>query len=205
MSLENKQHFNFIISASKRMMKLIEGLLDFARAGRKIAEFKEVDLNQLLATTLDNLKFQIQEAGVQVQMDHLPSIQGDAVQLMILFQNLISNAVKYRSQDRPSLVQVTAHQNADSWILCVKDNGLGFDPKEKDAIFQPFKRLRGAAHQEGAGIGLATVKRVVEAHCGKIWCGTEPGTGSAFYISLPKSHSINDACSAAQQEALEMS
>jgi light-regulated signal transduction histidine kinase (bacteriophytochrome) len=186
MMVEVKQYFNFIIAATRKMNRLIEGLLEFAKAGKRIEEFQDVDLEPLINVTLENLKSQIHETGAKIKMQGLPKVRGDELQLMLLFQNLISNSIKYREPSRPPEIQLTTDQNEKYWIIRVEDNGLGFDPKDKNKVFEPFQRLHPDQPQEGSGIGLATVKRAVDAHCGEIWVDPRPGAGTVFYVKLPK-------------------
>ena len=102
-----------------------------------------------------------------------------------LFQNLISNAIKYRSSEPPQ-IHISATKEVDNWLFSIKDNGLGIDPKYADNVFKIFRRLHSNSEYEGTGVGLAITKRIIERHNGQIWVESEPGNGSTFYFTLPK-------------------
>jgi light-regulated signal transduction histidine kinase (bacteriophytochrome) len=131
-----------------------------------------------------NLEGVIQETGGRVTRGPLPRICFDATQLTQLFQNLIGNAVKFRSQDSPK-VDIRVSQVEGGWVFSIRDNGLGIDPEHKDTIFHVFRRLHSRDKYPGSGIGLAICKRIVERHGGEIWVDSTPGQGSTFYFSVP--------------------
>jgi chemotaxis family two-component system sensor kinase Cph1 len=133
---------------------------------------------------MGNLELAIQESGAVVTHTPLPTITGDAVQLVQLFQNLIGNAIKFRGEATPQ-VHVSATRQGPEWIFRVSDNGIGIDPQYFDRLFIIFQRLHSRAEYPGTGIGLAISKKVVERHNGRIWVESEAGKGSTFCFSLP--------------------
>jgi light-regulated signal transduction histidine kinase (bacteriophytochrome) len=117
--------------------------------------------------------------------DPLPTVQADRSQIVRLFQNLIGNALKYRKTGEAVKIHIAAEPQGTEWIISIRDNGIGFDPKEASAIFAPFKRLHTSNEYPGTGVGLAICRRIVEAHGGPIWAESEPGVGSTFFFTLP--------------------
>ena len=117
-------------------------------------------------------------------VESLPTVEGDASQLRQLFQNLVSNALEY-SDEEPPRVEVTAERDGDTWVVSVRDDGIGIGPAEQQRIFKVFQRLHSQEEYAGTGIGLALCKRIVERHDGEIWVESEPGNGSTFYVTLP--------------------
>lgn len=170
-----------------RMTSLIDDLLVYAQAGQASDEdTTNIDLNEVLASTLKNLDRSIKEVGSSVQADPLPVVSGTRVSLSQLFQNLIHNAVKYRAPETPGRIRVTATKQAGNTVtIAISDNGVGIAPHHQSLIFEPFQRLHGS-EVAGYGIGLATCKRIVERHGGKIWAESGGiGKGSTFYFTLP--------------------
>jgi light-regulated signal transduction histidine kinase (bacteriophytochrome) len=171
----------------KRMDELIRALLAYARAGGCL-ERTPVDCNALVEECLANLNADVEACGAQISRQALPVVQGDAGRLLQLFQNLIANALKYR--DRSGRVQpkinIHAAQQPQQWLFCVEDNGIGIGPTHLEDIFACFKRLHGQNEYPGSGIGLATCKKIVECHGGRIWVESELGKGSRFCFTLPE-------------------
>ena len=170
--------------AARRAQTLISSLLDYARVEAEEKKSQTVDMKALVHQVLLDLRRQVEESSVEVICEPLPKITGDKLQLGRLFQNLISNAIKFRSE-KPLKIHISARQESEAWIFQVKDNGSGFEPKDKDRIFDMFKRLHGR-EISGVGIGLATCKKIVERHHGKIWAESGRGNGTAFYFLIPK-------------------
>jgi light-regulated signal transduction histidine kinase (bacteriophytochrome) len=133
---------------------------------------------------LTNLQASIGESGAVIQVDPLPTVWADAVQLTQLFQNLIANAIKFHS-DRPPEIQVGARREQDAWRFWVRDNGIGIEPQYAERIFLIFQRLHTRKTYPGTGIGLAICKKIVECYGGSIWVESQPGQGSTFYFTLP--------------------
>jgi light-regulated signal transduction histidine kinase (bacteriophytochrome) len=174
----------YAVDGATRMQKLINDLLAYSRLGTKGKEFQPIDCNIVLDQTLDNLQRSIEESGVEVSHDLLPTIVADDVQLSQLFQNLIGNAVKFKS-DNPPRVHISAEKNETKWVFSVQDNGIGIEKEYADRIFVIFQRLHGKGEYPGTGIGLAISKKIVERHGGRIWMDSELGKGSTFYFTIP--------------------
>ena len=174
----------FAVDGARRMQLLIEDLLAYSRVGSKPAEFKPTDMNEVFETAVRNLEITIQDAGAEVTKAQLPVVMADFKQMVQVLQNLIVNAIKFRS-DRPPAVTLTAFRKEDHWLFAVTDNGIGIDPAYSEKIFVIFQRLHGKGEYPGTGIGLAICKKVVERHGGTIWVESEPGQGATFYFTVP--------------------
>lgn len=175
----------FAIDGVSRMKCLINDLLAYSRVGRGEEEFKELDLNKILENTLRTIKEAVRESGAEIISEKLPSVRGDAIKLEQLFQNLITNAIKFRSKNSPK-IEISTKENETTCLISFKDNGIGIDPGYKERIFQIFQRLHGRSEYPGTGIGLAICKRIVEYHKGKIWVESNSGDGSTFFVELAK-------------------
>lgn len=169
---------------TKHMQEMIETLLQYARIDAKAKEFAAVDLSQVCNTALEMLNASIAETGARVDVEPLPVVTGDSVQLVELIQNLIANALAYRSE-APPRIRISAVRTEKEHIISVQDNGIGIEPADHDKIFEMFKRLRAQDKIPGTGIGLATCRRVVQRHGGRIWLESEVGKGSTFRFALP--------------------
>ena len=181
-----RQYLNFMVDGAKRMQALINDLLDFSRVGRSNEHFVPVDLDVALARAVSNLEVPITEAQAVIEHDPLPSVPGEPSLLTVLLQNLIGNAVKYRSPDRPCRIRVSVQPHEGDWLLTVDDNGIGVDPEYGDRIFTIFQRLHLRDQYGGTGIGLALCRRIVEFHRGRIWLGEKPEPGARFQLTLPQ-------------------
>jgi PAS domain S-box-containing protein len=179
------QFLAFIIQAANRMSSLVEGLLRYARTAIEEQRFSSVSLDEDLEAALTNLAQTIAESGGSISHDPMPTVVVDQGQMVSVFQNLIGNALKYRQPGRPPEVHVSAERKDAEWVISVRDNGIGFDPRYAATIFTPFKRLHGKEEYAGTGVGLAICKRIVEAHGGRIWAESKPGEGSTFHFTLP--------------------
>jgi len=150
------------------------------------AEIECVDLNSVFQKALDNLKTSIEESKAAIRSGHLPMVYGHSAHFLQLFQNLLGNAIKYRSAELPR-IHVSSTKNGDNeWIFSVRDNGLGIAPQYFEKIFVLFQRLHGRNEFEGTGIGLAICKKVLERLGGRIWVESQPQGGSTFYFALPE-------------------
>lgn len=174
----------YAVDGAAHMRRLISDLLDYSRVGRLGRPFTTTDCGQTLRTVLSNLQRLIAETGAVVEMDALPVLQADPSQLTQLFQNLLENAIKYRS-DHPPRLRVAAQRQQSGWLFSVKDNGIGIAPEYAERIFLIFQRLHTRAEYPGTGIGLAICQRIVERHGGRIWVESQVGQGATFYFLLP--------------------
>ncbi len=174
-----------LTSAAKRMSSLIEDLLLYGRVSEGGTQaITAVDANVPLRTAIANLHSVVRESGAIITHDALPEILVDETSLVQLFQNLIGNAIHYRSANEPRIHVTSSDQNGQ-WLLSCKDNGIGIAPEFHSRIFEPFQRLHGA-DRPGSGIGLAVCKRIVERYKGRIWVESEVDQGSTFFFTLPK-------------------
>jgi light-regulated signal transduction histidine kinase (bacteriophytochrome) len=182
-----------VLDSARRMQALIDGLLALSRTG-PIRMFRQaaVDANQVLESTLATIKATLDEHGASVEYEDLPVVNGDPAQIAQVFQNLVSNAVKYRRDSEPPRIRVSAERQGSMWRFAFNDNGQGFRSEYQDHIFQPFKRLHGP-EIPGTGIGLALCKRIVERHGGRIWADATPGGGATFYFTLPEAAGVRVA------------
>jgi signal transduction histidine kinase len=177
------EFLEFISAGTVRMQNLIRALLEYSRATAAGADpVKPVDSAAALRAALDNLNTAIQSTGASIQTLDLPTVNAHEVALVQLFQNLISNAIKYSKQH--PLIQISAQRQEGFWKFAVTDNGIGIDPRDQERIFQIFKRAH-AEEYPGSGIGLAICSRIVERYGGRIWVEGSPGQGSTFFFSLP--------------------
>ncbi|MGF1533157.1 MAG: ATP-binding protein [Bernardetiaceae bacterium] len=181
-----------MLTAAARMQNLINDLLSFSRVSTKARPFEQIQLNAVLREVVFDLEVAIEEANAEVQIENLPVVEADKVQMRQLFQNLLSNAIKFRHEAVPVQIHVRPVDNADqnTWAIAVSDNGIGFDEKYADRIFNVFQRLEGRKY-EGSGIGLAICKKIVHRHGGDIQVRSTPGKGTTFTILLPKKPILN--------------
>ncbi len=182
---EADEFIGYIITASRRMTDLINGLLTLVRLRKSGQPSERVSFENLLEQAEISLQAAIRETHAEIEHGPLPSLMVDPVQLSQVLQNLISNAIKYRREEPPR-IQIRAHRDAANWVFSIKDNGQGFDPQFADRIFGLFQRLHDR-DVEGSGMGLSIARKVIERHGGRIWATSEPGVGSIFFFSLPAS------------------
>jgi light-regulated signal transduction histidine kinase (bacteriophytochrome) len=178
------EFIGFVVDGVNRMQSLIADLLEFSRVSRKTRPFGPTDLEESLARALANLRGAIADSGASIEHDPLPRVWGDPGQLLRLFQNLVGNAIKFRSADSPR-VNIKAETMGDHWVVSVRDNGIGVDPSYFDRIFVLFQRLHDRSRYPCTGIGLAICKKIVELHGGTIWLESQPGAGACFRFSMP--------------------
>jgi len=183
------EYINGAAEGADRMERLISDLLAFSRVGTRGGAFSPADLDAILNEALHNLQTSIHSTQAKVTRDALPALAVDATQVMQVFQNLIGNAIKFRSE-RPPEIHVGAQKQPGRWVFSVRDNGIGIEPQYFERIFQIFQRLHTRKHYPGTGIGLAICKKMVERHDGAIWVESEPGQGSTFFFSLPDTSAI---------------
>ncbi|HHT75878.1 MAG: ATP-binding protein [Methanomassiliicoccaceae archaeon] len=179
-----KVYMHFAIDGAQRMQRMIDDLLAYSRVDKLGKPFSPVEMDKVLATALKDLERSIDDSGATIVNDPLPTIIADGDQMVLLLENLISNALKFRGDEAPR-ISISALQVADEWTFSVKDNGIGIDPSQMDRLFQMFVRLHSKEEYEGTGIGLAICKKIVERHGGRIWVESEPGAGSTFHFTIP--------------------
>lgn len=176
----------YAVDGVNRMRALINDLLTYSRVGRRNGAFGSTDLGAVLDRTLANVKVAVGENEAAVTRDPLPTIHGDEGQLVQLFQNLLVNALRFRSEAPPRIHVSAAWSEAEGgWVVSVRDNGIGMEPEHLERIFRIFQRLHGHGRYPGTGIGLAIARKIVERHGGRIWAESEPGRGSTFRFTLP--------------------
>ncbi len=188
-------------NASKRMQTLIQDLLTMSRLTTTAKPFTIVDLNDIAKGVINDLEVTIEQSHSTIEMNHLPTIEGDPTQLRQLIQNLLSNAIKFRQQNIPPIVKISYTSDPFSlnseninkkFQLIIHDNGVGFDPQYSERIFGLFQRLKDHQEYEGTGIGLAICKKIVERHSGTIKAESSPGQGSKIIVTLPYKQQNND-------------
>lgn len=174
----------YVIDGAERMHLLINDLLAYSRVERRELSHEAVDLSAIVQQVWDDLELKIRENEATITYDALPTIKGHKPFLQQLFQNLISNAIKFRSEAPPH-IHIAAKHQANEWVFSVEDNGIGIEPQFYERIFVIFQRLHLRSEYAGTGIGLAVCKKIVERHGGKIWVTSEPGQGTTFSFTLP--------------------
>ena len=174
----------YAVEGTKRMQQLINDLLAYSRVGTRGKPPMPTDFERVFLEAMINLKIAVEESGATVTHDKLPTVVADEMQMVQLFQNLIGNAIKFRSCEGPR-IHVSARAEGNEWIFSVHDNGIGIDPQFFDRIFTIFQRLHGRDEYPGTGIGLTVSKKIVERHGGRIWLESEPGKGITFYFTFP--------------------
>jgi PAS domain S-box-containing protein len=178
-------------NAAARMQILIQDLLSLSRVASHAKPFTSVDLGEVIHTVVADLEMRIQDAKGRVEIGALPAIWGDRGQMAQLFQNLIGNGLKFRKPGESPVVKIESQpqmlaNGAAGWQISVEDNGIGFDEKYRDRIFQIFQRLHGRNEYEGTGIGLAICRKIVDRHGGSVTANSSPGAGATFVITLPQ-------------------
>lgn len=187
-----KDYLQRIQHAAWRMQVLIEDLLTLSRVTTRGQPFTNVDLQEVVAGVASDLEARLEETQGRLEVGTLPVLEADPLQMRQLFQNLIGNALKFHKPDTPPFVRVRLVDEepgslSTRWKIVVEDNGIGFDMKYADRIFQPFQRLHGrSSAYTGTGMGLAICRKIIERHHGTIWATSKPGEGTQFWITLPK-------------------
>jgi PAS domain S-box-containing protein len=178
------EFISYAVDGAKRMQNLINDLLTYSRVGTRGNNVASVSGEHLLDEAKANLQMTIEESGATITHDALPVVRGDPIQLALVFQNLLGNAIKFRGAELPC-IHISSRQEADEWVFSVHDNGIGIDPQFAERIFVIFQRLHDRSTYSGTGIGLAVCKRIVLRHGGRIWVESQPGNGATFYFTLP--------------------
>jgi PAS domain S-box-containing protein len=182
---QSRDYLERMSAAANRMQALIRDLLDYSRVSSRGNPFEMLDTEQILDGVLRDMETDLENSNAQIQREPLPPIQGDPTQIRQLLQNLLSNAVKFHKDDQPPCIRIYSEQvKSGEWTLCVEDQGIGFDEKYLDRIFNPFQRLHGRGVYPGTGIGLAIVKKIVGRHRAHISASSTPGQGSLFRVTF---------------------
>ncbi|PKL92678.1 MAG: hypothetical protein CVV21_02665 [Candidatus Goldiibacteriota bacterium HGW-Goldbacteria-1] len=180
-------YLGYIISGAFRMSALIKDMLEFSRIGSKGRNLESVDINTLLKQVTDALQLQADGVNAVITAGQMPELKCDQMQIFQVFQNLLTNALKFVKKGQIPQINITAEHKGKEWIFCVKDNGIGISPQYFNKIFVVFERLHSKDEYEGTGIGLSICKKIVEHHGGRIWVESEPGKGASFFFVLPES------------------
>jgi signal transduction histidine kinase len=181
----SQEYLDRVLTSADRMRQLLRDLLVFSRVAAQPQPFGTVDLGVLAREAADVFEATVIETGCQIEIENLPAIEADESQMLLLFQNLIGNALKYRSGESPFIKVYGKLDGQGACEIFVKDNGIGFEQRYAELIFKPFQRLHRRSDYEGTGIGLAICRKIVERHGGNIRAESEPGIGSTFIIHLP--------------------
>jgi PAS domain S-box-containing protein len=190
--LDEKSHHyaSMIVSASKKMGMLIDDLLAFSKMGRMEMKQRNVNLNDIVREAIQDIHDETKGRDIVWRIDELPDVYGDQSLLKLVFDNLISNAVKYTRTRPQAEIRIGCKDEGSEIICSVKDNGVGFDMKYADRLFEVFQRLHAEEEFEGTGIGLANVQRIISRHGGRTWADGAVGQGAIFYFTLPKTKEI---------------
>jgi signal transduction histidine kinase len=178
------EFISYAVDGAERMQRLINDLLTYSRVGTRGKPFRKTDCQQVVQETLANLQTAIEETKATVTHDPLPTVIADASQLVQVFQNLVSNAIKFHSQAPPA-IHIGAQRQDGEWVFSIRDNGIGIEPQYHERIFVIFQRLHPGDEYPGTGIGLALCKRIVERHGGRILVESDLGEGATFYFTIP--------------------
>jgi PAS domain S-box-containing protein len=197
---EHQELFSRIGKSTERMVALIEDLLTFSYLTKGTGEIAELDLNHQVKDVLEDLELDILEKGAKFSVERLPKVRGDKRQFQQLFQNLISNSIKYTNPDVVPIIEISSYkvkgyeakenlpieaEDKQYHLIQLKDNGIGFEQEYADEIFKVFTRLQGGSNYSGSGVGLSIVRKVAENHQGFVWAESKPGEGAVFKILLP--------------------
>lgn len=176
--------------AAKRLHGLVEALLTYTRLGSTERQPGAVDLGEMLAGLQAELEPELEEIGGRLEVGDMPTVTGDEALLSQVLSNLITNAIKFR-REAPLVIRVDAEKGEEEWCISVRDNGMGIEARFLETVFEPLRRLHSQSEIEGHGIGLATCRRVVETHGGRIWIESTVGEGSAFRFTLPSGEEVS--------------
>jgi signal transduction histidine kinase len=188
---QEREYVSRMTRTASRMRELLDALLRYTSVDRKGQEFRSIRLNEVVHDAAGELEIAIRNIEAHVEVGSLPTVEGDPYQLRQLFQNLIANAVKYHRSEIRTVIKIYGEEKDGKGSIFVEDNGIGFDEKYLDKIFQPFQRLQGKYDYPGTGVGLAICKRIVERHRGTITAKSTAGKGSMFIVTLPLSPKVH--------------
>ena len=197
------EYIGYAVEGATRMRTLIDDLLAYSRVERSEIVAAPVDLGETVDEVRRTLAPAIAEAGTTIVAEDLPTLEGDSIQMLQLFQNLIANGVKFRHPDRPSRIEITAAREGSGWRFSVEDNGIGIEPDHAERVFKMFQRLHGRDEYEGNGIGLSICRKIVERHGGRIESLPRPGGGTRMRFWLPETTGPSIVADVALREAAE--
>jgi PAS domain S-box-containing protein len=185
---KDKEYIDFVVDAGRRMQRLILDLLSYSRLTQKSGakELEDIDLNETLRTIAISLGIVVEESKTELIIPDMPKIKGSYTHISQLFQNLISNAIKYKQKEKAPIVELSWSENSSHWLFKIADNGIGINKKYFDRIFVIFQRLHNKQEYSGTGIGLALCKKIVDQHGGEISLSSEENEGSCFHFSIKK-------------------
>lgn len=183
---DGDRYLGELVDAAMRMTQLIQDLLTYSRIGVPTENFEPVDCNSVLEEAIANLSHQISSNSVAIGHPHLPIVLGNNTQLIQLFQNILSNSIKFRRPEvTPNIEILLNAQNEDEWLFTIRDNGIGIETKNFNRIFEVFQQLHSYKEYPGTGIGMTICKKIVERHGGYIWVESQVGLGTSVYFTLP--------------------
>ncbi|MDR6845639.1 PAS domain S-box protein [Flavobacterium granuli] len=181
---DQKQYLQFINSSTSRMQLLVKGLLDYSRIGKE-RKTSSINCNEIVANVLSDMNSSLKESNAIIEYESLPIIEGNTTEIRQLFQNMISNANKFRKKDQQPKIKIAAVKQENNWLFSIADNGIGIEEKDINKVFVIFKRLKNRNDYQGTGIGLSHCKKIIEQYKGKIWVESEPNQGSIFKWTFP--------------------
>lgn len=185
------RYLAFIVDGGGKAQAMLAGLLDYSRLNTQVGAFSDVDMSALVERCLATLRERIRQCGAQIAIaSPLPAVSGDPEQLACLWHCLLDNALKFRKEGEAPSIRISAETLAEGWRFCVRDNGIGIDPKFHTRIFGLFKRLHTDEEYEGIGIGLTLAQKIVERHGGKLWVESAPGQGATFWFTLMRQEGV---------------
>jgi PAS domain S-box-containing protein len=186
LSDSGREYLEHAMHGAANLQRMMDAMLRYARVNTQEQQLELIDLNRVRDRVIETLDKQISDLGAKVSSDELPLVMADETQMEQLFQNLLSNSLKFHGAESPE-IHIGVEEEPDQWVLAFRDNGIGIDPKDADRIFLMFQRLHTQEEFPGTGIGLAVCKKIVTRHSGRIWVESTAGQGAAFYVALPKS------------------
>ncbi|MCU0349051.1 MAG: ATP-binding protein [Saprospiraceae bacterium] len=185
------EYMGFITDGVSRMEKMLNDLLQYSRLGRSNEQLRDHDINDTLLVVMRNLMAAMETTNTAIYSNQLPVLHASSVEMVQLFQNLISNSIKFRRPEIPPVIGITYHDDTDRHRFMIMDNGIGIPEKSKETVFNIFEKLHSIQEYEGSGIGLATCKKIVNNMGGKIWVEPEKTDGTTFVFTLPKKPKAN--------------